>query len=157
MVTVKEVFDYAVETDMSQLAHRVYWAISKNAVRLEDDCEKLNIVNANSHEVQELVEKNVLGIGNVSLFVIQTKKAGWFSFYLARNVLEAQQLHSELFREQGGKITRADRLMIPLMTFSDTGNEESLYDYRKRVVQYPIYVGHAKAGEHVLFRLEAGR
>lgn len=152
MVTVKEVFDYAVETDMVPLAHRVYWAISKQHVQLHDDSHKLDALPYPEHEIQESAERNVLGIGRIRLYVIQTKQDGWYAFYLAENPLDAKHLHAELFREQNGKVTRADRLMHRLMTFGEDGREEILYDYRKRVVQYPNYLGHARAGERILHR-----
>ncbi|BAQ11477.1 hypothetical protein OXB_3007 [Bacillus sp. OxB-1] len=152
MVTVKEVFDFAVETDLPRLAHSVYWAIANRAVQLDDDSEKLNVISYNGQEIERLVESNMLGIGRIKLFVIQTQEKDWFAFYLAENSLDAFRLHVELFRDRGGKITHADRLMIPTMFFPDTGIEASLYEHRKNVVEYPAYVGHAKAGERVLYR-----
>lgn len=153
MVTVKEVFDFAVETDMVLLAHKVYWAISKQLVSLEDDTDKLKLIDYDEQEIDGLIKRNMLDIGRIKLFVIQTNQEGWFSFYFAENSLDAYRLHSELFRERGGKITQADRLMIPVMAFADSGKEERLLDYKKNVVEYPAYVGHARAGEHVLYRL----
>lgn len=153
MVTVKEVFDYAVEIDAIHLAHRTYWAIRNQSVALDDDIEKLKTIDYNNSEIAELVERNMLGIGRIKLFVIETARKGWYSFILAESSLDAQSLHTNLFRERAGNVTRADRLMVPMMHFTETGKDESLYDYRKRIVEYPAYIGHAKSGEHVLYKI----
>ncbi|MDW0112234.1 hypothetical protein QT711_03490 [Sporosarcina saromensis] len=153
MATVKEVFDYAIETDLSGLAHRVYWAISQQLVQLSDDSLKLDAVDYDENAISNLIEKNMLGIGKVKLFVIQMLQKEWYSFYFAENSLEAYQLHCKRFGKPTGKVVHAERLMIPQMHFADSGQEINLYDYRKNVVEFPTFIGNAKAGEHVLYRL----
>ena len=153
-VTVQELFDYAVESDCSLLAHGLFWAISRGHVRPEDDSDRFKNLERDDQAIQELVKSNLLGIGRIKLFVIQTNQLNLYAFYLAENVLDASRLHEDYFREDAKKITRADRLMIPYMTFANTGQEESLYEHRKSIVQFPAYVGHAIAGQRVLHRLE---
>lgn len=152
-VTVQEIFDFAIETDGLMLAHRVYWALSENMVQLEDDSEKLQEINYDETAVNGMVERNLLGIGRIKLFVIQTSNEKWFSFILAENSLDAYRLYADLFREKPVKVTRSDRLMIPTMFIADTGKETSLYEYRKHVVEFPAYVGHAEAKTRVLYRM----
>ncbi|MEV9641736.1 hypothetical protein ABZ756_13625 [Mammaliicoccus sciuri] len=153
MITVKDIFDYAVELDLSRLAHSVYWAISNKLVQPNDGSEKLKMLQYEDEVINQLIESNMLGIGRIKLFVIETQRKDWFAFHLAENALDANRLHSNLFRDQGGRITRADRLMIPIMAFAETGKEKNLYELKKSIVQYPAYVGHAKANEHVLYRM----
>lgn len=151
-VTVREMFDYAVSIDLSRLAHSIYWALSKQLVQANDNSEKLQAVNFPKEQINKLVESNLLGIGRIGLFVIETKESDWYAFHLAENALDATRLHRELFRESGGKVVRSDRLMIELMLTAD-GKEESLYERKKNIVQYPAYVGHARAGEHSLYKV----
>ena len=155
MITVKDMLDYALEIDLSHLAHSIYWALMNEQIQLHDDSEDLKGIEFNETEVQQMMEQNVLDIGKVKLFVMDTKD-NWYAFYLAEHSLDAYRLHETLFREQQRKITRADRLMINLMTFAATGAEESLYDHKKDVLTYPAYVGHAKAGERTLYTMVAG-
>lgn len=153
MVTVKEVFDLAVEMDLYKLAHRVYWAITQAKVTLTDCSKKLEQIEYDESAIEKMVETNLLGIGKVKLFVIQTGNPKWYAFYLSESGLEANSMHIEKFREQPKNITRSDRLMVPLMSFVDKGTEMSIYEYRKKVVEFPAYVGHAESGEHVLHNL----
>ncbi|WP_303968821.1 hypothetical protein [Sporosarcina ureae] len=152
MITVKDMLDYAFEIDLSHLAHSIYWALMTNQITLQDDSEELKGIEFDEAEVQRMMEQNILDIGKVKLFVMDTEN-DWYVFYLAEHSLDAYRLHEELFRQNQHKITRADRLMINVMTFADTGAEESLYDHKKEVLMYPAYVGHAKAGERTLYRM----
>lgn len=154
MITVQEMFDFAVECDSSLIAHTLFWAISRGHISTEDDVDKLKNLKLDDQVIQELVKSNMLGIGKIKLFVVETNHQDLYAFYFAENVLEANRLHEDKFRERDRRITRADRLMIPYMTFVNTGKEESLYEHRKSIVQFPAYVGHALAGEHILHRLE---
>lgn len=153
MTSVKEVFDLAIELDLYKLAHRVYWAITNQQVSLTDQSQKLAEIKFNENEISSLVERNVLGIGQVQLFVVQTQKSNWFAFYLSKSVLEAHSMHLKSFREKPVNIVKAERLMIPLMTFAEKDTEMSLYEYRKKLIEFPAYVGHAEAGRHVLYNL----
>lgn len=155
MITVKDMLDYALEIDLSHLAHSIYWAMLHHKISLDDDSELLKAIEYNDEEVQRMMEQNVLDVGRVKLFVMDTEN-DWYAFYLAEHSLDAYRLHEKLFRQPRHKLTRADRLMIKRMTFADTGAEESLCDYKKEVLVYPAYVGHAKAGERVLYRMEVG-
>lgn len=154
MVTVQEMFDYAIENDCSLIAHTLFWAIAQGEVSQEDDADKVKDLQRDDQAIQELIKSNVLGIGKIKLFVVETNHQDLYAFYLAENVLEANRLHEDKFREHDKRITRADRLMIPYMSFVSSEKEESLYEHRKSIVQFPAYVGHALAGEHVLHRLE---
>lgn len=155
MITVKDMLDYALEIDLSHLAHSIYWALMTNHITLQDNSEELKSIEFDEAEVQRMMKQNVLDIGKVKLFVMDTEN-DWYAFYLAEHSLDAYKLHEKLFRQSKHKLTRADRLLIHLMTFADTGAEESLYDHKKEVLVYPAYVGHAKAGERILHRMVAG-
>lgn len=155
MITVQDMFDYALEMDLSHLAHSIYWALLTDQVTFQDDSEKLKAIEFDEVEIKRMMEKNDLNIGNVKCFVMDGPD-DWYAFYLAEHSLDVYRLHEELFREQQRNITRADRLMINRMTFMETGAEECLYEHKKEIMHYPAYVGHAKAGERVLYRMEVG-
>lgn len=150
MITVEELFDYAVDTDMSLTAHSIYWAITNHKIRMDDDSIKLRVVEFDQEAIQQSMKDNTLRIGDIKLFVVESTQRGWYAFYLSRSQTDAYRLHSERFRETGVKITQADRLMPNLLAFADTGREESLYEYRKKVVAFPVYVGHVEAGKRLI-------
>ncbi|PIC63389.1 hypothetical protein CSV79_12185 [Sporosarcina sp. P13] len=154
MVTVQDLFNYAVEFDLSHLAHSIFWALSHKKVRVEEDHEQLKKVNFDEVAIKQLMEDNLLGIGKVKLFVMETQEKDWFAFYLAEHSLDAYRLHEDLFRGPQRKITRADRLMVRFMAFAKTGEEMTVYAYKKEVVAFPAYVGHVRAGERVVYRME---
>lgn len=152
METVKDVLDLAVECDMTMVAHHTYWAITQNAVTLQDSVDKLMSVPIDEQAVQSLIESNMLGIGRIKLFVVKTVEPNVYAFYFAKDVLEAKELHNSKFGE-AQRITNGARLMPNKMIFADTGIEMTLFEYRKKLIQYPAYLGHARAGEMVLYRL----
>lgn len=153
MITVKELFEGAVECDMKLVAHTVFWAMSERLVSSEDDSNKLNDIPLNQEKIQELANKNVLGIERIKLFVIRTNTPNLYSFYFAENALDANALHQNLFGEQGTSISNGARLMPKRMFFETSNVSMNFFEYRKRFVQYPVYVGHASAGENVCVHL----
>lgn len=153
MITVEELFDYAIDTDMSLTAHSIFWAISNQKIRMEEDSEKLKEIDFDQEAIQQSMKENILRIGDIKLFVVESKQPNWYAFYLSKKEADAYRLHSETFRETGVKVTHADRLMPNLLTFVESGEEESLYEYRKRVMQFPVYVGHVEAGKRLVQRM----
>ena len=149
MTTVKEVLDLAVECDMSMVAHHIWWAMTKKGLALQDDIEKLKNMAVEQEVVQQLMASNILGIGRIKLFVV--KCVDVYAFYLAEQALDVTRLHNEKFG-QFEQVTNASRLFPNKMLFADTGLEMTLFEYRKKVVQFPAYIGHARATENVLYQ-----
>ncbi|WP_313235545.1 hypothetical protein [Sporosarcina ureae] len=152
MITVEELFDYALDTDMSLTAHSIFWAITKQEIGINEDSVKLKEIKFDQEAIQLSMKENTLRIGEIKLFVVKSKQPNWYAFYLSKKEADARRLHSETFRETGVKVTHADRLMSNLLTFAESGEEESLYEYRKRIMQFPVYVGHVEAGKRLVHR-----
>lgn len=152
MITVEDLFDYAVDTDMSLTAHSIFWAITNQKIRMDDDSKKLKEIEFDEEAIQQSMQVNILRIGEIKLFVVESKQPNWYAFYLGKKEADAYRLHSETFHETGVKVTHADRLMPNLLTFVESGTEESLYEYRKRIVQFPVYVGHVEGGKRLVHR-----
>ena len=152
MITVEELFDYAVDTDMSLTAHSIFWAIANEKIRMNEDSKKLKEIKFDHEAIQQSMKDNTLRIGEIKLFVVESKQPNWYAFYFGKKEADAYRLHSEKFRETGVKVTHADRLMPNVLAFAETGKEESLYEYRKKVMQFPVYVGHVEAGKRLIHR-----
>lgn len=152
MVTVQEVLGLAIETDMQGLAHRVFWAITAGKVKTYEDARVLDHLEYDEEAVAHMIERNVLNIGKVKLFVATTKKRGAYAFYYSENVLEATALHQQIFKESPKRLTYAPHLLGKLFEVNEKIGEEILYFHRGKVVAYPYYVGHAWAGERLLNR-----
>ncbi|AXH99106.1 hypothetical protein DV702_04765 [Sporosarcina sp. PTS2304] len=151
IVTVNDLFNYAVETDMSLTAHSIFWAITERKVHMEDDSQTLQHVSFDRQAVDQLMKENKLCIGRIQLFVMQCETPGLYAFYVAEAASHVFQLHHTYFRERGVNVTQADRLLCRLMRCARTGKEESLYTFKKEVASFPAYLGHARAGERVLY------
>lgn len=156
IVTVQEVFDYAIESDMLNMAHHIFWALSKGHVTAQCAAEKLQSVEYNEQEISSMIQSNLLSIGKIKLFVIQTQQANSYAFYYAENSLAVYSMHQQLFREKPKKVTNANHLLQEIFEFVDTGTSAMLYEHRRKIVEYPYYLGHAYAGERVLQRLSKG-
>ncbi len=150
MVSVQEVFQLAIEMDMIHLAHRIFWAIANGKVRVEEDSERLDVIDYDDEIISEMVAQNKLNIGKIKLYVAQTIMPDRYAFYYSENVLEAHALHQEMFRETPNRLTNASHLMPKLFHFDETDDANILYFHRNKVVAYPYYLGHARAGERVL-------
>nr|WP_054549348.1 hypothetical protein [Lysinibacillus sphaericus] len=152
IITVKEILEYATEFELCRLAHQVFWAVSTQQINLADDSNKLLEVAYDELAVHEMTERNVLGIGRIKLYVVES--FAQYAFYFASNSLEVSVMHCEKFGERTGAITEAHRLLTKVMYFADLDIHIPLIDHRKNIVQFPAYLGHAAAGQYILHRLD---
>lgn len=153
MATVKEVLDLAIEIELIGLAHRVFWAISNGKVNLNDASEALDTIHYDELAIAQMVERNLLVIGKIQLYILATFQPDTYAFYYCENAVEADSLHREMFREAPKRLTTAPHLMTEIFHFDETGASQILYFQRKDVVSYPYYLGHARAGERWLYRV----
>ena len=152
MITVQEILYLAIETDMEDLSHRVFWAISEGKVKTGEDSKILDNIDYDSEAIAKMIEQNVLNIGKVKLLVAETTEPEVFAFYYCENVLEAYALHQELFRERPKRLLNAPNLLGKIFQLDGKKGEEILYFHRSKVVAFPYYLGHARAGEYLLHR-----
>lgn len=153
MTTVKEVLDLAIEIELVSLAHRVFWAISTGKVTVNDPSEILDTIHYDELIIAQMVTQNLLAIGKIKLYMIETYHPDTFAFYYSENALEADALHREMFREAPKRLTATPQLMTRIFHFNETGAAQILWFQRKQVVSYPYYLGHARAGERLLYRV----
>lgn len=152
-ITVGEFFEFAVEMNMSLVSHNIYWALTNGKIGVNDSVEKLKNVNSDETEVLHLHKTNLLGIGRIKLYAIKTKTKDWFAFYFAEHSLDVFRLHGEKFGERDVHIQNADRLVSKVMASAENGKEEFLFERKKRIAEFPAYIGHAKAGEAVMYQV----
>ncbi|WP_431030034.1 hypothetical protein [Lysinibacillus sp. LZ02] len=153
LITVKDLLDYSIDQEYSMMAHICYWAITTQNVQLEDDSKVIDQLAFGRQAITQLMQQNVLGLGQIKLYVITVNKH-LYAFYFARNGLEAASHHKRIFREQPQNISEAPRLMHKLMHLTSINKEIFLIDYRKQILQFPAYIGHARSGEYVLHRYD---
>lgn len=153
VITVKEILEYAVEGEHSVLAHMIFWGMTTQGISPEDDSNKLKDLEFDREAITALVKNNVLGMGQIKLFVVKVSSE-LFAFYFARNVLEANAHHTRLFSQKAASIVEAERLLHKSMYLADLDKHMMLVDYRKELLQFPAYIGHAEAGDDRLYRLD---
>lgn len=152
-ITVKELLEYAVEGEHSVLAHTIFWSMTTQGISPDDDSEKLKDLPFDEEAISTLVQNNVLGMGQIKLFVVKVR-AELFAFYFARNVLEANAHHTQLFFQKPLSIVASERLLHKSMYLADLDKHMMLVDYRNELLQFPAYIGHAEAGDDRLYRLD---
>ncbi|GKV65209.1 MULTISPECIES: hypothetical protein [unclassified Sporosarcina] len=152
-ITVGELFEFAVEMDMSLVSHNIYWALANKKIGVNDSVEKLKKVNSDEAAVLHLHKTNLLGIGRIKLYAIKTQTKDWFAFYFAEHSLDVFRLHGNKFGENDVSILNADRLATKVMASAESGREEFLFERKKRIAEFPAYIGHAKAGETVMYQM----
>jgi len=143
----------AIEMDMMHLAHRIFWAITEGKVKVEEDSERLDAIDYDDEVISNMAARNQLSIGKIKLYVAETTMPDQFAFYYSENVLDAHALHQDMFRETPKRLTNASHLMPKLFHFDEVDAANILYFHRNKVIAYPYYLGHARAGERVLARM----
>ena len=81
-VTVQEVLDLAIEMDMVHLAHRIFWAITKGKVQINDDSKRLDAIDYDDEAISTMTAENRLSIGKIKLYVAEMKKSDRFGILL---------------------------------------------------------------------------
>ena len=152
-ISVKELLEYAIEGEHSVLAHTIYWSMTTQGIAMKDDSQKLLDLPFDRDNISQLVQQNLLGMGQIKLYVVKVK-ADLFAFYFAHNALEASTHHSRLFYQKATCIVDAERSLYKYMYLVDIDKHMMLIDYRKELLQFPAYLGHAKANDHKLYRLD---
>lgn len=155
MITVQELMTHCIERENSLMAHLCFWAITTQGVTPEQNSDVLKQLSFDQMAITELVKSNILGIGQIKLFVIGTGN-NIYAFYFAKSGFEARAHHSYLFGQQAQQVVEAKKLLYTKMLWADSEQEMTLLEYRKTLVDYPAYVGHAKGGQHVLYKLGRG-
>ena len=155
-ITVKDLLDFSIDHEYSMMAHICYWAITTQNIRPEYDSKVLDQLVFDKQAITQLMEQNVLGLGQIKLYVVTVSKS-LYAFYFARNGLEAASHHRRVFREQPHNVVEAPRLLHKLMYLPSIDKEMFLIDYRKGILQFPAYIGHARPGMYVLHRLDQQR
>lgn len=156
MISVQELMAYCIDREYNLMAHTCFWAISTQGVSPEADSDLLKSMEFDQLAITELVKQNVLGLGQIKLFALQFKN-NIFAFYFAKTSFEAIGLHRYLFGGSPLKIVEAKpRVLNTKMFWPDTEQEMTMLEYRKQLLDFPAYVGHARAGEHVLYKLQRG-
>lgn len=161
MPTVGEVFNLWLDLDMPNMSHWAFWALSHGHVTTDCPAEKLLEVERDEQAIQSMIANNLLDIGKIKIFVIETNTPDIYAFYFSENVLDAHRLHRQLFREKPKNITMSNRLLINRFEyeadFPTTGKLTTnlsegwfMYELRRSVVEFPSYVGHARAGSCIL-------
>lgn len=152
MITVEELYEYAIQTDLSHLAHGIHWALKNGIATLHDDSETLKTLPFDLKEIGEMKARNDLGIGKIRLFAVETNERDCFAFYFAESTQQAEKVHRSIFRGSFAAAKDADRLMPNLMTLAETGEELSFYELRERTMLFPAFVGRVMARERVVYR-----
>lgn len=151
-ITVQEMFDFCIERENTFLAHLIYWALQNKLAGLQDDWSLLKEIPVDMETVKDYMEQNILGMRLVKLYVVRDAQ-DYYAFYFAHNSLEVMNLHTPRFGPSKS-IVEAPSLMHRLMHIEAIKDSEFLIDYRKRFVEFPVYIGHARAHEHYIQRLD---
>lgn len=155
-LSVNEFLEGSIEMNMSIVAHTIFWAIKNGLVSGKDDSNKLFDIALNENEINQLHEQNVLGVEQIKLFVIRTKKKDLFAFYFAPDLLAANSLHKSLFGDDFEGISNGKRLWANIMHFTKHDLNTNFLEYRKQFVEFPAYIGHAYARQNVCYYLWQG-
>lgn len=155
-MTVNEFLEGSIEMNMNLSAHTIYWALIKGLVNGTDNAEKMFEIEIDEKEIAQMTERNILGIEQIKLYVISTKKKDLYAFYFATDGLAARSLHQSLFGDDVSNISNGSRLWGKTMHFAKHDIETSFFDYRKQFIQFPAYIGHAYARQSVCYYLIKG-
>lgn len=150
-ITVQQVFENTMMMDQISLSHRIFWAISKGLVTANCSSDLLSEIEYNEEEIEQMANNNLLQIGKIKLFVAKIDDER-FAFYYAESNLEAYMLHQDTFGRKPKHITEGNRLMGKWFYFEKEKDSEMLFFYRKRIVNFPYFLGVAFAGVNTIYK-----
>jgi hypothetical protein len=96
---VRELYEESLYSEDSFLAHYIYHLLAEQKVSLDDDIAKLIEAQANPQKVNELFQKNVLGIHKVRIYSLKMN-AKDFIFIFASNPHQAIKFFTETFQQK---------------------------------------------------------
>ncbi|MFB3167580.1 hypothetical protein P5G62_010710 [Neobacillus sp. 179-C4.2 HS] len=119
------------------MAHYLYHLLDEKKISLDDDVSKIQLVKADIHKVNELVQNNLLGIGEMNIYSLKMNQTD-FVFIFAANLKDAIHFYNRTF------------LRPPLnchlysldVDFYICNDVISFRDSRKEIEQFPAIAGY---------------
>jgi hypothetical protein len=95
---VKDLYLYCIQYEISSLAHCIYHLLDEKKITLEDDSTLIDSSLADIPKVNELIQKNVLGIHRICVYSLKMNQKD-FVFIFADNENEAIQFYTKTFHQ----------------------------------------------------------
>ncbi|WHY03303.1 hypothetical protein [Neobacillus sp. DY30] len=134
---VKDLFLDTIQYEYSFVAHYLYHLLEEKKLSLNDDVSKIQSVTGDIHKVNELVVKNLLGIGEMNVYSMKMNTAD-FVFIFAPNLKDAIQFYHRTFFKPP---LNCHQYSLDFDFYR--GNEViSFRDMRKEIEQFPAIAGY---------------
>lgn len=148
-MSIRLLFEQAIQFDEPYTAHFIYFAVKNGKVTMEEPFEKLVDIHLSVEELNELSAikaADVLNMRPVKLYAIQ-KNTTTFVFYFAKNALEVQTLHNQLYVEWEKYIIDAYNQMIDKsIYYPETKVTKTFRQLMKETVEFPRWVCEMEKG-----------
>ncbi|WP_335871262.1 hypothetical protein [Bacillus sp. 2205SS5-2] len=141
MSSIRELYESSIEYEHVTLAHCILHLLQEGKVSLEDDESMLDLSLANSEQLDNMIENNLLGFSQVRIFSLKQKK-NTFAFIYAKFKGEARKHFRETL-----KTTPINCHEYPLDFEMVKGNRVvSFREMKKEFDCFPVMVGVYERG-----------
>lgn len=137
---VKELLYDAVTYDEAFLAHAIYYAVQTGIVKLEDPASSIPYGQFDYEAILKMRDENKLMMCGVKLFIIPMASKR-FALYLAEKEDDARAEHHRMYGLSALNIIDESHKMDTETYCEDTEKWQSFRDLKRRVLQFPYFVG----------------
>lgn len=92
-ITARELFEESAKYEYTRLAHCLFYMFQEGLAKPDDRVDTLNFDAVDQKKVDEMSEKNILGINHIKVFSLKIDK-DLFLFVFARDEQEAKKFVS---------------------------------------------------------------
>jgi hypothetical protein len=134
---VKDLFLDTIQYEYSFMAHYLYQLLAEKKLSLDDDISKIQLVKADIHKVNELVQKNLLGIGKIKIYSLKMTTTD-FVFIFATSRKQAIDFYNRTFLQP--PLNCQDYSLD--IEFYRGNDVISFRDMRKEIEEFPAIAGY---------------
>jgi hypothetical protein len=134
---VKDLYFDCIQNEISYVAHSIYHLLAEEKLSLNDDSSKIGVVKADLQKVNELIQKNVLGIKKICVYSLKMNQQD-FVFIFAASEEEAIQYYTNTLHQNPWNIYE-----YPLDFLFYRGKDViSFREMRKEIEDFPAIAGY---------------
>lgn len=146
-MTIKELFEAAVEYDESLLAHTIILLLREGKISLQDEGKVLDTVKLDVEKIKEAVEENELGINPIKLYSLKMDRYR-FAWIFAQS---SEQATSHFINLHGQKPMNCIEFMMDWeMEIGD--RTLTFREYRNEQKEFPCFAGYYDRRDEYLWK-----
>jgi len=139
-LSVKELLHEAILYEVPHMAYAVYYAVQKGLVQLDDPESRIPYNQLDYEAIIKMRDENWLRMCTVKLFAVPLGGKR-YAVYLAETAEEVIAQHRNIYGGLARRVIDVSNKMDVSFYCEETRVEQSFRELKRRVVDFPYYVG----------------